>query len=211
MSHRTKQNRATTILAALCSLVVPGIAFAASDAPAKSAVGYVPYLSLGIGVIRSADTRFFDGEDAGHAALYGSGDHFDAGAVDSGPQVHLAAGVRTPSGVRVQLEAGLARSLDYRGNTNYRNSGTRQLSGADLDAFQLLLLGVYEFPGWNLAPGRSLRPFVGVGVGLTDYRLTAYAQRFPDPDDPNGYLRRGPGGEVPPRRCPGEADGISVG
>ena len=187
----------------MCSLLVSGIGSAAPDASAEPAVGYVPYLSLGIGVIRSADTRFFDGEDAGHATLYGSDDHFDAGAVDSGPQVHLAAGVRTPSGVRVQLEAGLARSLDYRGNSNYRNSGTRQPSGADLDVIHLLLVGVYEFSGWNLPSGRSLRPFVGVGVGLTDYRLTGYVQRFPDPDDPNGYLRRGPGGEVPSTALPG--------
>ncbi|MCY3814183.1 MAG: outer membrane beta-barrel protein [Gammaproteobacteria bacterium] len=185
------------ILALLCGLVVTSKASAGSDTSNEPAVEYVPYLSLGMGVIRSADTRFVDGDDAGHAALYGSDDRFDAGAVDNGPQVHLAAGVRTPSGVRVQLEVGLARSLDYRGNTNYRNSGTRQPAGADLNVCQLFLSGVYDFPGWELAPGRALRPFVGVGVGLTGYRLTGYVQRFPDPDDPNGYLRRGPGGEAP--------------
>lgn len=184
-------------------MVVSGIASAAPDTSAEPAVGYVPYLSLGMGVIRSADTRFFDGDDAGNAALYGSGDRFDAGAVDNGPQVHLAAGVRTPSGVRLQLEAGLARSLDYRGNTNYRNSGTRQPAAADVDAWQVLLSGLYEFQGWEIAPGRALRPFVGVGVGLTGYRLTGYVQRFPDPDDPSGYLRRGPGGEVPSTALPG--------
>jgi len=156
-----------------------------------------------MGLIRSADTRFYDGDDAGNAALYGSDERFDAGAIDNGPEFHLAAGVRTPSGVRVQLEVGLARSLDYRGNTNYRNSGTRQPAEADVDAWQLLLSGVYEFPGWELARGRALRPFVGIGVGLTGYRLTGYVQRFPDPDDPNGYLRRGPGGEVPSTALPG--------
>ena len=203
MSRRTRQNRIASILAVACSLVVSGTASAAPDTSAEPAVGYVPYLSLGIGVIRSADTRFLDGNDDGNAALYGSANRFDAGAVDNGPQMHLAAGVRTPSGVRVQLEAGLARSLDYRGNTNYRNSGRRQPAGADLDVWHLLLLGAYEFPGWALGPGRALRPYVGVGVGFTDYRLTGYVQRFPDPDDPNGYLRRGPGGEVPYTAPPG--------
>ncbi|MCY4015225.1 MAG: hypothetical protein OXG82_21250 [Gammaproteobacteria bacterium] len=187
----------------MCSLVVSGNASAAADRPAEPAVGYVPYLSLGGGVIHSEDTRFLDGDDAGNAALYGSDEHFDAGAVSSGPHVHFAAGVRTPSGIRVQLEAGLARSLDYRGNTNYRNSGTRQPTAAGLDTWQVLLSGLYEFSGWELAPGRALRPFIGVGVGLTGYRMTGYVQRYPHPDDPNGYLRRGPDGEVPFTALPG--------
>ena len=193
---------AVPILAMSCSLSVSG-GSPSLDTPTEPAVGYAPYVSLGMGVTRSADTRFFDGGDAGHAALYGSIDRFDAGAVDNGPHVHLAAGVRAPSGIRVQLEAGLARSLDYRGNTNYRNSGTRQPASADLDTWQLLLLGVYEFPGWELAPGRALQPFVGAGLGFAGYSLSGYVQRFPDPDDPNGYLRRGPGGEVPSTALPG--------
>ena len=203
MSRRARQNRATSILAVVCSLFVSCNAPAAPDTSTEPAIRYAPYLSFGIGVIRSEDTRFYDGEDAGNAALYGSADRFDAGAVDNGPHVHIAAGVRTPLGVRVQLEAGLARSLDYHGNTNYRNSGTRQPSRLDLDAWQLLFIGVYEFPGWELAPGRALRPFVGAGLGLIDYRLNGYEQRFPDPDDPNGYLRRGPAGEVPFTALPG--------
>ena len=156
-----------------------------------------------MGGIGSEDTRFVDGADTCHAALYGSQDLFDAGAIDSGLHVRLAAGVRAPSGFRAQLEAGLARSLGYRGNTNYHNSGTHQPSEADLDAWQLFLAGLYEFPGWNLAPGRALRPFVGAGVGLTGYRLRGYVQRFPDPDNPNGSLRQGPGGEIPFTGLPG--------
>ena len=27
--------------------------------------------------------------------------------------------------------------------------------------------------------------------------MNGYLQRFPEPDDPRGYLRRGPGGEIP--------------
>ena len=203
MSRRTRQNRAKSILAVACSLVVWGDASAAPDTSTEPAAGYAPYLSLGMGVTRSEDTRFLDGDDAGHAALYGSGDMFDAGAVEAGPHVHVAAGLQTPSAIRVQLEAGLARSFDYRGSTNYRNSGTHQPSRADLDVWQVLLLGMYEFPGWELAPGRALRPFVGAGLGLTGYRLNGYVQRFPDPDDPNGYLRRGPVGEVPLTTLPG--------
>ena len=203
MSHRTRQCRAKSILALVCSVAFSGNASAATETSAEQPVGYVPYLSLGLGVVRSQDTRFFDGDDAGNAALYGSDDRFDAGAVDNGPHVRLAAGMRTPSGVRVQLEAGLAHSLNYRGNTNYRNSGKRQPTGADLDVWQLLVVGLYEFPGWELVPGRTVRPFVGIGVGLTGYRLAGYLQHFPEPENPNGYLRRGPGGEAPFTALPG--------
>ncbi len=203
---------ALPLLVMLWSLIVPGQAagsdmstepVAGSHAAGAYPLGYVPYLSVGMGVTRSEDTRFADGADAGHAALYGSEDMFDAGTTGNGLHVRLAAGVRASSGFRAQLEASLARSLDYRGNTNYQNSGIRQPSEADLDTWQLLLAGLYEFPGWDLAPGRVLRPFVGVGVGLTGYRLDGYVQRFPDPDDPNGYLRRGPGSEIPFTALPG--------
>ena len=71
-----------------------------------------------------------DGADAGHAALYGSRQRFDAGALDDGLQFHLAAGVRLPYRLRAQLEFGLARALDWRGSTNYRASGGRQPSEA---------------------------------------------------------------------------------
>ena len=187
--------------------VVLGEPAAASDQSQGAATGLpatgassarnVPYLSLGMALVRSRDARFVDGEDAGHAALYGNEELFDAGAVDSGLRFHLAAGVRLPAEQRVQLEFGLARALDWRGTTNYRSSGEHQPSEARLDTRQLLLAGFHDFPGWALASGRRVRPFLGAGLGVTDYRLSGYVQRFPQPDDPSGYLRRGPGGEIP--------------
>ena len=166
------------------------------------------YLSLGVALVRSQDTRFADGADAGHAALYGSGELFDAGALDDGLQFHLAAGVRLPYRLRAQLELGFARGLDWRGNTNYRDSGERQPSEASLDTRQLLLAGFYDFPGWEIGPGRRAQPFLGAGLGIADYRLSGYVQRFPEPDDPQGSLRRGPGGEIPFTALPG-GDGRS--
>ena len=177
-----------------------GIALAASGANAAS---IAPYLSAGVALLRPRDTRFADGTDAGHAALYGSRQRFDAGALDDGLQFHLAAGVRLPYRLRAQLEFGWARSLDWQGNTNYRASGGRQPSEATLDTRQLLLAGFQDFPGWEIAPGRPARPFLGAGLGITDYRIGGYVQRFPEPDDPQGSLRRGPGGEVPFTALPG--------
>lgn len=191
----------------LASLVALGQPVAASDKPQASAVSllaagpqaarYVPYLSLGTALVRAEGARYVDGDDSGKAALYGGQSLFDAGAFNTGLQVHLAAGIRLRSGFRAQLEAGLPRVFDWRGNTNYRNAGKRQPSEATLDTWQLVLTGLYDLPGWSLGASRTARPYVGAGAGVTGYQVSGYVQRFPDPDDPDGYLRRGPGGEIP--------------
>ena len=209
--HRIRSGRfrsaALPFLVAVWVLAIPGQPVAAADelpgsATALPAAGAnpvisAPYVSAGVALIRSQDTRFVDGEDAGRAALYGSEELFDAGAVDDGLQFHLAAGVRLPYRLRAQLELGAARALDWRGNTNYRDSGRHQPSEASLDTWQLLLAGFHDFSGWELGPDRRVRPYLGAGLGITRYRLSRYIQRFPEPDDPRGYLRRGPAGEIP--------------
>ena len=63
---------------------------AALHPPDAKAVLSAPYLSAGVALIRSRDTRFVDGEDTGHAALYGNEELFDAGAVGNGLQLQLA-------------------------------------------------------------------------------------------------------------------------
>ena len=187
-------------------LAAQGRTAAAAEEPRAAradATAIAPYLSAGVALIRSRDARFVDGADAGHAALYGSRQRFDAGALEDGLQLHLAAGIRLPYRLRAQLEFGIARALGWRGNTNYRASGARQPSAARLDTWQLLLAGFHDFPGWEFAPGRRAQPFLGAGLGITGYRLGGYIQRFPEPDDPQGSLRRGPGGEIPFTALPG--------
>ena len=204
---------ALPILLMLWALAVHGQPAAASDESPESATalptagadvnGSLPYLSLGVASIRSDDTRFVDGTDAGHAALYGDDGSFDAGALGDGHRFHLAAGFRFSPELRAQLEFGIAPALDWRGNTNYRSAGERQPSEARLDTRQLLLAVFHDFPGWEIAAGRRTWPFLGAGLGLTDYRLRDYVQRFPEPVDPHGYLRRGPAGEIPFTAVPG--------
>ncbi|MYE06500.1 MAG: outer membrane beta-barrel protein, partial [Chloroflexi bacterium] len=167
-----------------------------------SASGFDPYMSVGMAWTGKHDTRFVDGRDSGHAALYGDKATLDAGEIDEGVQFHLAAGTRMPYRLRAELQLGLARALRWRGNTNYRNSGVHQPSKARLDSRELLLAVLHDFAGWNLAPGIHIQPFLGAGLGVTDYRLRDYIQRFPEPDDPSGYLRRGPGGETPSTSLP---------
>ena len=174
----------------------PESAAALRPADAKAVLS-APYLSAGVALIGSRNTHFVDREDAGHAALYGNEALFDAGAIDDGLQFQLAAGVRLPYRLRAQLKFGLARDHDWRGNTNYWDTGTYQPSEAKLDTRQFLLAGFHDFPGWEIAPSRRARPYLGAGLGITDYRLSGYVQRFPGPDNPQGYLRRGPSGEIP--------------
>ena len=123
----------------LCVLTVPGQPAAASDRSSGSATtssrdgenaGHRPYLNLGMAWVRGEGARFVDGEDTGHAALYGSEQLFDTGSIDDGLQFRLAAGVHLPHRLRAQLELGLARAFDWRGSANYRNSGEHQPSKA---------------------------------------------------------------------------------
>ena len=203
---------ALPLLVVVSSLTVHGQAATAADRSQPSAVAspsaesifsrITPYLGVGMASVRPEDARFVDGEDSGHAALYGNEDSFDAGAFDAGLRVHLVAGIRSGRGLRAQLEIGLPRAFDWQGNANYRNAGEHQPSEAMLDARHIILAGFYDFPGWTLGPGRVARPYLGAGAGINDYRVSGYVQRFGDPDDPVGYLRRGPGGEIPSTAVP---------
>ena len=135
--------------------------------PATEAITLLndPGPSLGMALIGSQDTRFVDGEDAGHAALHGIAQLFDAGALDDGLQLHPAAGLRLTYRLHAQLELGLAAALDWRGNTNDRNAGEHQPSEARLDTRRLLIAGFHDFPGRELDPGRLARPCLGAGLG----------------------------------------------
>ena len=198
---------ALAFLVAVPSVNVHGQAATASDGPQVSAVGFpaaesnfsgvTPFLGMGMAAVHPEGARYVDGDDSGDAALYGSGDVFDDGAFDGGLQFHFVAGVRARSGLRAQLEVGLSRASNWRGNANYRNAGDHQPSEATLEARQLILAGFYDLPGLALGWGHVARPYLGAGAGVNDYRVSGYVQRFPEPDDPAGYLRRGPGGEIP--------------
>ena len=102
----------------------------ALPAAKTNAASIASYLNAGAALIRSRDTRFANGADAGHAALYGSRQRFDAETLDDGLQFRPAAGGRLPNRLRAQLEFGLARALDWRDGTNYRASGGRRPSEA---------------------------------------------------------------------------------
>ncbi len=198
------------LLAAAWLIVLPDPSAAAAETDRRARDGddsahYRPYLSVGAAVISPENVRFTDGADSGKAALYGE-NRFDAGMIEDGPQARFAAGVRFSSAFRLQLEYGLTRDLEYSGNTNYDNSGERQPSTAMLDTRQVLVAAFRDFTPWEYAPDRVVRPFLGVGAGFTKFRLGNYRQRFPDPPNPDGPLRRGPGGEIPYTALPPGSD-----
>ena len=162
------------------------------------------YFSLGLGAVFSEAARFTDGgrADSGIAKLYGSPDVFTDGDFDTGIQWRAGMGYRFTRALRAQVEFGMSDGLDYRGNANYRRSGARQPSEAELDTRQLLFAGFYDFPSWKAAGSLRIQPYLGAGAGITDYDLEDFVQQFPVPDDPQGYLRRGANGEIPLTRLP---------
>lgn len=162
------------------------------------------YFSLGLAAVFPEETRFTDGgqADSGIAKLYGSPDTFTDGDFDTGIQWRAGMGYRFTSSLRAQVEFGMSNGLDYRGNANYRRSGARQPSEAELDMRQLLLAGFYDFPSWKVSRSLWIQPYLGAGGGVTDYDLEDFVQRFPAPDDPHGYLRGGANGEIPLTRLP---------
>ena len=162
------------------------------------------YFSLGLGAVFAEETRFTDSGRAasGIAKLYGSPDVFTDGDFDTGIQWRAGMGYRFTPALRAQVEFVMANGLDYRGNANYRRSGARQPSEAELDTRQFLFAGFYDFPSWEVGGNLRVQPYLGAGAGITDYDLEDFVQQFPAPDNPHGYLRRGANGEIPLTRLP---------
>ncbi|MDE0396058.1 MAG: outer membrane beta-barrel protein [Gammaproteobacteria bacterium] len=147
-------------------------------------------LAVGIAAVLPADIRFVDGDDAGEAPLYGD-DRFDTGTLGAGLEYGLAAGYGFGA-FRAQVELGVTGQFAYEGESNYTSGGPVQPTEARMKARRLLLSGFY-----GLGAPDALHPWVGAGLGANRYHLTHYTQRFPNPDDPSGRLRRGSNGEVP--------------
>ena len=171
---------------------------ALAQEPGKSRV----YVSVGIAGAFPGSARFSDGEDAGHANLYDRPDLFTQGGFAGAPQSHAAAGYRVASRLRTQLEVTMGWAHQYRGNANYDRSGAVQPSSAEFHGWQLLAIGFYDLPAWRLGGSLRVEPYLGGGAGVTGYRLDDFQQEFPEPENPDGGLRRGPSGEVPYTRLP---------
>lgn len=156
-------------------------------------------VSVGVAAVLPADVRFVVGEDAGEAALYGD-DQSDAGTLGAGLEYGIAAGYRFGA-FRAQVELAVTGQVAYEGQSNYVAGGPVQPTEARMNARRLLLSGFREFG--VLGGGRL---WLGGGLGANRYRLNDYVQRFPNPDDSSGRLRRGPAGEVPSTSLPANTD-----
>ncbi|WP_419947672.1 outer membrane protein [Candidatus Palauibacter sp.] len=194
MTYSDNRRRSAALPGLLIGLGCVSTAPIAIAAQAPAGPGPV-YLTIGVAAVLPADVRFVDGDDAGEAALYGD-DQSDAGTLGAGLEYGLAAGYRFGA-FRAQVELALTGPFAYEGQSNYGGAGPVQPTDARMTARRLLLSGFYAFgdPG-----GRHL--WAGGGLGANRYRLTDYIQRFPNPGDPSGRLRRGPGGDVPSTSLP---------
>ncbi|MDE0260289.1 MAG: outer membrane beta-barrel protein [Gammaproteobacteria bacterium] len=197
MTHIDNRRRIAVLPGLLLGLGC--LAAAPSAVAAQAATGPGPvYVTVGVAAVLPANVRFVDGDAAGEAALYGD-DQSDAGTLGGGLEYGLAAGYRFGA-FRAEVELALTGPFAYEGQSNYTGGGPVQPTEARMTARRLLLSGFYDFG----APGAlgALRLWVGGGLGANRYRLTDYIQRFPDPADPSGRLRRGPGGDVPSTSLP---------
>ena len=147
-------------------------------------------LTVGVAAVLPAGVRFVNGEGAGEVALYGD-DEFDTGTLGAGLEYSFTAGYRFGA-FRAQVELEVTGQFAYEGQSNYPSGGPVQPTEAQMKTRRLVLSGFHGFGALG-----GLRPWVGAGLGGNRYHLTDYIQRFPNPDDPSGHLRRGPGGEVP--------------
>ena len=188
--------RAGALFAAL-SVVAPEATPWARAVHAQTPSERGAYVGVGLALLAPQAARFADGADDGHAHLYGRPELFTSGEFGAAPLSHVAAGYRLTPRLRVQVEFGAARRREYRGTANYEGAGAVQPSTADLVTRQLLVAGFYDVSVWRIGAVLRIEPYVGAGAGFTDYRLDDFVQRFPDPDDAAGYLRRGDAGEVP--------------
>ena len=161
------------------------------------------YLSIGISHMLPADSKFTDAEkpDSDLPLLYGNPDMFTDGKF-MGSQFNIEAGYRFNKQLRGQIEFSTSPNLKFKGNANYSRSGEKQPSEARINSQQYLLTGLYDFAEFEAIGNFRLQPYIGMGIGYTNYRLKDFVQQFPDPDDPQGYLRRGPNGEVPATHLP---------
>ena len=161
------------------------------------------YLSIGINHILPANTKFADAEkpDSVLPLLYGSPERFTVGKI-TGTPFSFGVGYRFYNQLRGQIEFIPSQKLNFKGNANYSRSGEKQPSNAKINSEQLLLSGFYDFPDIEATKTLQLQPYIGLGIGYTKYRLKDFVQHFPDPDDPEGYLRRGPHGAVPLTQLP---------
>ena len=147
-------------------------------------------LTVGVAAVLPAGVRFVNGEGAGEVALYGD-DEFDTGTLGAGLEYSFTAGYRFGA-FRAQVELEVTGQFAYEGQSNYPSGGPVQPTEAQMKTRRLVLSGFHGFGALG-----GLRPWVSAGLGGNRYHLTDYIQRFPNPDDPSGHLRRGPGGEVP--------------
>ncbi|MDE2794550.1 MAG: outer membrane beta-barrel protein [Gemmatimonadota bacterium] len=189
MTHIDNRRRIATLPGLLLwlgslSAVPPAIAAQPLTGPGRFS------LTVGVAAVLPADVRFVNGEDADEVALYGD-DQFDTGTIGAGLEYGFAAGYGFGA-FRAQLELGVTGQFAYEGQSNYPLGGAVQPTEAHMKARRLMLSGFYGFGARG-----GMQPWVGTGLGANRYHLADYIQRFPNPDDPSGHLRRGSNGEIP--------------
>ena len=184
---------------ALCSLMLFN-----STANSEEFIIYRAYFNIGLAHIFPAEARFIDAKKAGSGlpALYGNPNRFSDGEF-TGAQLRVGVGYRFSESLRAQLEFATAGNLDFKGNTNYTRCGRSSTFDSETGNAATLIIRILRFPAeWKVISDLRIRSYLGAGMGYNNYRLKDFVQYFPEPENRNGYLRRGANGEIPFTRLP---------
>ena len=191
--HPTRTSSLRTVRFAAAAAVVSLLAVAPAQADGAK-TEHAPaapvsndfYLRAGLAIDRSASTRFSDPDChpplPGH--FYGCGPGVDGAPYSShgdfGTMLGFELGIGYVAFSPVRLEASVQYrpSFAFKGEHNYNRRNPRSVS-ADLSSRSAFLSAYFDLPASGPAGIRSLRPFVGGGVGLSRIEIDETRINFP--------------------------------
>ena len=140
------------------------------------------YVRAALGVDWTRETRFRDADPTRGdvAALYGGVTGIDGKPTqtvgDFGAGAGFSLGIGRALTPALRLEAALAHrpELAFEGDANYRRTPGRQSVTADLSTTSAILTAYLDLPRIG-----GLRPFIGLGGGLSHVRIGRTLMRFP--------------------------------
>lgn len=140
------------------------------------------YVRAALGVDWTRETRFRDADSsrADVAALYGGGTGNDGNPTqavgDFGAGAGFALGLGRAVAPALRLETAVAHrpELAFEGEANYRGTPGSQSVTADLSTTSAILTIWLDLPRIG-----GLRPFIGLGGGLSHARISRTLMRFP--------------------------------
>ena len=157
-----------------------------------------PYLRGLVGYDWSRDASFEDADcsSTSPAALFGCGAGEDGdtlgayGDFGASPLFEVAAGLEVTNYFRVEAALDYRPSLAFEGNANFRSSGSDQPVSGDVNQWGAMGFAYLE-PLAALGIAAPVRPFVGLGLGVSRNEISRMTYEFPDLHQPAYSITQG--------------------